>query len=230
MSSSSGGERVTARPFAAASLDELEAFPLGEQGPVWRPVRRHFDIEAFGVNVYAAANPGDQVISEHSEAMNGHEELYFVAAGHAQFNVGGEPVDAPAGTFVFVRPDTSRAAVAKASDTAVLVVGGRRNEGFEVSAWEISLAAFGYLRAGADDEGLEIMRSAVDRDPEAWPVHYNFACYESLAGREEEIFGHLQRAIELNPKARELAREDSDFAAVRDHPEFTRIVAGDPAS
>jgi hypothetical protein len=215
---------MTASRFETAGLDELEAFPLGENGPVWRPVRRHFDIGAFGVNVYTGANPGDPVISEHSEAMNGHEELYLVTAGHAVFIIDGEEIDAPAGTFIFVDPEISRAAVAKASNTAILVVGGRRGEAFQVSAWEVSLAAFGYLRAGADDQGLEIMKSALERDPEAWPVHYNFACYESLAGRTEEIFGHLCRAIQLNPKAQELAREDSDFAAVRDHPEFVRLT------
>jgi len=44
---------------------------------------------------------------------------------------------------------------------------------------------------------------------------YNLACYESLAGRRDEAVASLGRAIELDPSFRALARDDSDFDAVR---------------
>jgi hypothetical protein len=45
---------------------------------------------------------------------------------------------------------------------------------------------------------------------------YNLACYESLAGRRADAVAHLRRSIELDPSYRELARDDPDFAPVRD--------------
>ena len=75
-----------------------------------RPVRLHFGINSFGINAYSAP-AGERVIEEHDELGHGagrHEELYFVAAGHATFELGGEEVEAPAGTVVFVRDPAVR--------------------------------------------------------------------------------------------------------------------------
>jgi hypothetical protein len=81
------------------------------------------------------------VIEEHDERIdaktNGHEELYFVVAGHARFVVQGEVLDAPAGTFVAVHdPDLVRSACAVERDTLVLAIGARPGHPFEVSPWE----------------------------------------------------------------------------------------------
>jgi len=46
-------------------------------------------------------------------------------------------------------------------------------------------------------------------------VHYNLACYASLAGNVECALTHLGRAFELDPATREWARDDADLAAVR---------------
>jgi hypothetical protein len=82
------------------------------------------------------------VIERHDEApddggANGHEELYVVLRGRARFTVGGDELDAPAGTLVFVvDPQLTREAVATAPDTAVLTVGAARGVAFEPSPWE----------------------------------------------------------------------------------------------
>jgi hypothetical protein len=103
----------------------------------WRPVRIHFGIRSFGTNAYVARAPGDRVVGEHNETDTRHEELYLVASGHATFIVGGEQMDAPAGTFVYVPdPDTMRSAVAREAGTTVLCFGGTPGEAFEVSSWE----------------------------------------------------------------------------------------------
>src|ERR1700747_1583521 len=93
-------------------------------------VRRHFDVQAFGVNA-ATGNAGEHMIEEHHEAddeenqTNGHEELFAVMTGHAVFTVDGEEIDAPAGTIVFVRdPTFLRHARATADGTAIFMVGG----------------------------------------------------------------------------------------------------------
>ena len=71
------------------------------------PVREHLGIYAFGINAYTPGQDG-RLISEHDEAGSGQEELYIVLDGNATFEVDGETLDAPAGTFVFVRPESRR--------------------------------------------------------------------------------------------------------------------------
>jgi hypothetical protein len=128
--------------YATARLEDIPRprnLPASEDGAVWRPVRHHFGITAFGVNAWVARAAGDEVIEDHDETGTapGHEELYFVAAGHAVFTVDGDEVDAPAGTFVYVpAPGVRRKAVARAADTTVVALGGWTGRPFEISAWE----------------------------------------------------------------------------------------------
>jgi hypothetical protein len=123
----------------SVSVDEIPN--AGESGePVWRPVRHHLGIHAFGINAWTAPEAGDEVIEEHVEAQTSptrHEELYFVARGRAKFTVDGEEVDAPAGTFVFVPdPGSKRGGVAVEADTLVLAIGAAPGEVYTVSDWE----------------------------------------------------------------------------------------------
>jgi len=124
-----------------AHVDELDRIEL-DDGFEWRPVRRHFDIRAFGVNA-VTGNAGDELIEPHDERddeaqlTDGHEELFAVVSGHALFLVGGEEIDAPAGTLVFVRdPALVRSARATVDGTAILAIGARPGVPFEVSRWE----------------------------------------------------------------------------------------------
>ncbi len=114
----------------------------GTGGVAFHLVRRYFDVQAFGVNG-ASGNAGDDVIEEHDErddteyGTEGHEELFAVLSGHAVFTVGGEELDAPAGTLVFVRdPALPRAARATADGTSILAIGARAGAPFKVSRWE----------------------------------------------------------------------------------------------
>ncbi len=226
---------MSERPFDVAHLDELERLPVDGGGLTWRPVRRRFGIRAFGVNAYTAAEPGGRVVEEHSEAMYGHEELYFVATGRARFTLDGEDVEAPAGTFVFVQPGTRRGAIAAERDTTVVAIGGKRGAAFEPSAWELWFAAFGYLRAGDEDKGRAALREAAKLQPESWESHYDLACFESLAGRPREALNHLRRAAELDAdETRKAAAGDTDLDPIRQLPEFSAIAgqanAGGPGA
>jgi tetratricopeptide (TPR) repeat protein len=211
--------------YETATLDDLERLPVDpDEGLMWRPVRRRFGIRAFGANAYTAEKPGDRVVEEHSEATNKHEELYFVATGRATFTVDGDEVDAPAGTFVFVRPDTRRGAVAEEAGTTVLAVGGRAGKPFETSSWEAGFAAFAYQRLGDTERAMATMREGYESDPDNWAANYNYACMLALHGKREEALQKLARAVELDPEAKELALGDDDFASVRDDPRFQEIV------
>ena len=128
--------------YSTAQLEDIprpQNLPESEEGAVWKPVRHHLDVQAFGVNAWTARAAGDDVIEDHDETGNapGHEELYFVSNGHAKFTVDGDEVDAPAGTFVYVPiPGVRRKGVASEPGTTVLALGGWSDRPFEVSAWE----------------------------------------------------------------------------------------------
>ena len=121
-----------------AALDELAGEQWGN-GIEWRPVRHHLGIEAFGAGAWLG-DAGVEVIEEHTEEVenaDGHEELYLVMRGRARFTVGGDEIDAPAGTFVAVPdPAAARKAWALEDGTAILAVGAPRGRAYEVAPWE----------------------------------------------------------------------------------------------
>jgi tetratricopeptide (TPR) repeat protein len=214
------------RPFEVVHLDELDSYPVGSDGLRWRPIRSRFGVEAFGVNAYTAAEAGQEVVEHHDERAEdggaaGHQELYVVLRGHATFDLDGEEVDAPAGTLVFVgEPAVGRGAVAREAGTTVLAVGGAPGEPYRISPWEYAFAAYSFHRTGEYERGAEHLRAGLDRYPRSWSLLFNLACYESLLGRRDDAIEHLRRAIELDPKALELARTDEDFDPIRDDPRF----------
>ena len=203
-------------PYEAAHVDELDSIAVTETLR-WRPVRRRFGIRAFGVNAYTAASAGDEIVEDHTEARYRHEELYFVAKGRATFTVAGEEIDAPSGTFVFIRdPEVRRHAVAREAGSTVLAIGGRPGEPFRESGWEYALAAKHHADAGDPARAVALMRDALERHPDDAAFLYNLACFEALAGRREDALVHVRRAADLEPdQVGEWARDDPDLESVR---------------
>jgi hypothetical protein len=185
------------------------------------PVREHLGIHAFGVNAYTPGEDGT-LINEHDEAGSGQEELYVVLDGNATFEVDGETFDAPAGTFVSVRPESRRKATGEGT---VLALGATPGEVYQAmdwgEAWRFhteSMTAYGEQRYG---DALEAVRNGLEQVPDHAGLHYNYACFASLTGdTADDTFGHLQRSVELFPPFREQARRDDDFASVREDPRF----------
>jgi hypothetical protein len=218
-------------PFTISSISELEQETTPDS-PRWAPVRLHFDITAFGVNAWIAQEDGQTVISEHDELgppPSRHEELYFVAAGHAIFTVNGDEIDAPAGTFVFVKdPASKRKAVSKEAGTTVIAVGGVAGEAFTPMGWERSAHALRHWATRDFAKAVEELSQLHDQHPEEPGLAYNLACAESMSGRTEEALVHLREAIGLNADLRKLAEEDPDLEAIRDDSRFASAVAGEP--
>ena len=211
--------------YEVRRIKELEAIRVNETGLTWHPVRRALGIQAFGINAYTAQDAGDEVVEDHTEEGLGHEEVYVVLAGRATFTLGEEEVDAPAGTLVHIGdPATRRHAVAREAGTTVLAVGGKPREAFEPSAWEWWFAAVPHARAGDWDRVLEIMHDGLEQKPDHPVLLYNTACYEARAGRREEALAHLRRAVELDGRWAAQARDDEDFASLRDDDEFLAIT------
>jgi quercetin dioxygenase-like cupin family protein len=216
---------MTENAWQIARLDELDRVGPNDDGTVWRPIRRRFDVRAFGINAWTGPNPGDRVIERHREE-GGPEELYLVLAGRATFEVGEDEIDAPAGTVVFVRPGTVRGAIAAEPETTIAAVGAAPGEGFVPSAWEEWYVADDYRRRGDLDTARAIMRDLTEQRPDVWQGHYNRACFESMAGDTEAAVASLRRALELNPDGvRRFAADDKDFDPIRADPRYTEVMA-----
>jgi mannose-6-phosphate isomerase-like protein (cupin superfamily) len=188
------------------------------------PVREHLGIRAFGINAFTPREDGT-LINDHDES-GGQEELYLVLDGSATFEIDGEMVEAPAGTFVFVPPESRRKAT---GDGTVLVVGATVGEAYRGLDWgdawpfhNESMTAYGEQRYA---DALTAVRGGLEHSPDHAGLHYNYACFATLAGETgDETFDHLQRSVELYPPFRDQARSDEDLAAVRDDPRFEEAL------
>jgi tetratricopeptide (TPR) repeat protein len=210
--------------YEVVHIDDLESFPVDEEGLTWRPIRRRFDIRAFGVNAYTADRAGQRVVEEHRET-NGHEELYVVIAGRATFTLDGEEHDAPASTLVHCPPETLRSAFAAEPGTTVLGIGAKPGEVFKPSGWEWTFAAFTLLKQGDLERARAEMEAGIAEHPDAWQGHYNFACLEARAGDKDAALRHLARAAELEPgEVAKLAAGDEDFASIRGDERYLAIA------
>lgn len=210
--------------YRVARLDEIDEIDDGRCP--FRPVRHHLGISAFGVNAWTARDAGDRIINEHDEdEPGGHEELYVVTKGRATFEIDGEKVDAPEGTLVFLPPGPKRTAFAEEAGTTILVLGGTPGEPYVVHGWEIWAPANRYYRSGEYERIIEMMKPTVEEHPDYPGPLYNLACVESLAGHKADALEHLRAAVERWPQAGDLAREDSDFDAIREEPGFKELVA-----
>lgn len=208
---------MTDERFAIAQLDELDRHPFGERGLEWRPVRRRFDLRAFGMNAYTSAHAGGEVVEEHEETFLGHEEVYVVVRGHATFHLDGEDFDAPAGTIVAIKdPSVRRAATAVEPDTFVLAVGGKPGEAFRPSGWESGFAAARLADEGKVDEAVALVERDMETYGETPEFLYQLASLEALAGRREDAVAHLVHALDGAPRLAQSAMISPRFASIRD--------------
>ena len=208
--------------YRVATIDDLQDIAYRDDTHM-RPVRHHLGISAFGTNAWTAANKGDRLMPEHTED-EGREELYIVLRGRARFEIDGDPVDAPEGTLVFVKPEGNRTAFAELAGTTVIAVGSTVGEPYDVGGWEVWAEFHPAYEAGDYEAVIDGARSTLEASGYAVPL-YNLACCEALTGRNEDAVGHLRMALERRPSLRELAKDDSDLDALRDEPEFLELVA-----
>jgi mannose-6-phosphate isomerase-like protein (cupin superfamily) len=204
--------------WRAVRLDEME-----RRGS-FIPVREHLGIHSFGINARTVGKDGT-LINEHDEA-GGQEEVYLVLEGTATFEIDGETVEAPAGTFVSVPPDLKRKAT---GDATVLALGGTVGEAYQAMDWgeawpmqSESMDAYGEQRYG---DAVAAVRRGLEQFPDHPGLNYNYACFATLAGEvDDETFNHLRKGVEGFPPFREQARVDDDLTAVRDDPRFEEAL------
>lgn len=209
--------------YSLARLDEIDE--IDGRCP-FRAVRHHFGITSFGANVMTARAAGDRLINEHSESEpESGEELYFVVSGRADFELDGAKHEAPAGTFVHVRPGITRTAFAREAGTSVFVVGGGPDgRPYAPSGWEVFAPLLPLFESGDYEQGADRAEELLANNPPYSGMLYNTACFESRAGRTELALLHLRQAVELLPALAELARDDADFDTIRHEALFAEIV------
>lgn len=204
--------------WRVARLDDME-----RRGS-FIPVREHLGIHSFGINVRTQGDNG-VLVNEHDEA-GGQEEVYVVLDGTATFEIDGETVEAPAGTFVSVPPESKRKAT---GDATVLAIGGTVGEAYVGLDWgeayqvqSESMTAYGEQRYA---DAAAVVRRGLEQYPDHPGLNYNYACFASLAGEvDDELFERLRRGVEGFPPFREQARHDDDLDAVRDDPRFEEAL------
>ncbi len=212
--------------YAIARMQEIEELDDGRCP--YRPVRHHLGITTFGATTWTARAAGDRILNEHdeSEPASG-DELYLVLSGAARFELDGSPFSADAGTFVRVEPGVNRTAFAEEAGTTILAVGGApAGKVYEAEGWEVIAPVVPLFEARRADEAIAQLTALLDTQPRYAAVYYCLACAESLTGRSAQALGHLRTAVEMKPVFAEYARNDDDFAALREMPEFAEVTGG----
>jgi Flp pilus assembly protein TadD len=81
-----------------------------------------------------------------------------------------------------------------------------------------------HKRTARLDSAIEDMQQALALEPEEALLHYNLACYFSLAGRKRSALTHLSKAIALDATYRELTESEPDFDPIRSDPQFQALT------
>ena len=68
---------------------------------------------------------------------------------------------------------------------------------------------------------------ALEMEPRADHVHYAMSVCLALSGDASGAYDSLKRAIELQPRNRMVARQDSDFEGIANQPRFSRLLYPD---
>lgn len=216
--------------YVFVKLDELEPAPLvapgaTDDGRQRFDVRRRLSISSFGIQAFRAPS-GVDVIREHDETLlgeAGQEELYVVLSGAAMFEIDGESLEAPAGSLVQVQPTAKRKATAKEEGTTILVVGGTPGQAYEPAPEEVAEAFAAYGTADYDS-ALAKQLVVVEKRPTDPVARFNAGCFAARAGRTDEAIEHLRRAVEINPRVKELMASDEDLDSIRTDPRFAELA------
>jgi hypothetical protein len=210
--------------YAVAHVDDIDE--LVDASCLYRPVRHHFGITSFGATVWTARAVGDVIVNEHDEGdPTADEELFLVLRGHAVFELEGNRVDAPAGTFVLAPPRTPRRAFAEEAGTVIMLIEGTPGKAYEPRGWELWAPLAPLYGSGEYAEVADRLRVLVEAHPQYGLLFYNLACCESLTGRTTDALDHLRRAIDMSDEFRGHAKSDSDLDPIRDQPAFRQLIS-----
>jgi tetratricopeptide (TPR) repeat protein len=81
-----------------------------------------------------------------------------------------------------------------------------------------------YKRTGQLAKAIDALEKAVSIDSSEAVLHYNLACYWSLARNRNMSLRHLARALEIDANYRDLIPDEPDFDALRNDPAFITLA------
>ena len=82
-----------------------------------------------------------------------------------------------------------------------------------------------YKRTDHLPDAIHSLESALEADRQEAIVHYNLACYWSLAGNPEQAIRYLAQSFDIDTNYRELVAAESDFDPIRDLPGFQELLS-----
>jgi tetratricopeptide (TPR) repeat protein len=82
-----------------------------------------------------------------------------------------------------------------------------------------------YKRIGKLDDAIAALERAVSIEPGDATLHYNLACYWSLARNRRRALQHLAYALDIDGNYRKLAEDEPDFDNIRHDPLFQSLTA-----
>jgi quercetin dioxygenase-like cupin family protein len=113
--------------------DDFESM-AGSGGCTWLLARKGLETSAFGFNL-VEIEPGGE-IPEHDESESGQVELYVILEGEATLRLGGEELEAPAGTFASIEPAASRTILNRSQGkVTAMLIGVDPGGGYEPMSW-----------------------------------------------------------------------------------------------
>lgn len=109
------------------------------------------------------------------------------------------------------------------SDAVVPLEAARRDDAANIHVY-LALA-WCYKRMDRLDLAVEALEEALVHEPAAGILHYNLACYWSLAGNARRAVQYLSEAFELDPDYRDMVGSEEDFKPIRQHPAFVSLTS-----
>jgi tetratricopeptide (TPR) repeat protein len=81
-----------------------------------------------------------------------------------------------------------------------------------------------YKRTGRLDDAIDVLSHAVNIEPGDALLHYNLACYCSLARQKRQCLQHLANAFDIDGNFRSLVGSEADFDPMRNDPLFQSLT------
>lgn len=82
-----------------------------------------------------------------------------------------------------------------------------------------------HKRTARLDLAIEDLQAALKAEPTGALLHYNLACYFSLAGKKKPALAHLATALQIDSQYRSMIATEPDFDPIRADPEFQAITS-----
>lgn len=82
-----------------------------------------------------------------------------------------------------------------------------------------------HKRTGRLDLAIQALEEALSLESSEAIIHYNLACYWSLAGNRKLALAYLAQALEIDPNYRDLIAAEPDFDPIRSDPDFRALAS-----